>query len=82
MKAYHISTIYRTQDNLRECGTVPVDNYETISERLVITFHRSKLKYRPAPERSQGKRPLLRTEPRGAKRLRILLRSGVYLVYQ
>ena len=40
MKAYHMSTIYRTRDDLRECGTVPVDDYEIIAERLVITCKR------------------------------------------
>ncbi|EKV08135.1 hypothetical protein PDIG_60520 [Penicillium digitatum PHI26] len=35
-----MSSIYRTRDDLRDCGTIPVENYETIAERLVITCKR------------------------------------------
>jgi hypothetical protein len=32
-----MSSIYRTRDDLRDCGNVPVEYYETIAERLFIT---------------------------------------------
>ncbi|KAJ5365310.1 hypothetical protein N7517_008196 [Penicillium concentricum] len=45
---------------------------EELGRALIIGFHRSALKCRPAPKRSRAKTRLLRTESGDAKRLRVL----------
>lgn len=45
---------------------------EELGRALIIDFHRSALKSRPAPKRSRAKTRLLRTESGDAKRLRVL----------
>ncbi|KAJ6133114.1 hypothetical protein N7471_008329 [Penicillium samsonianum] len=74
-----LNHIHKSNKEIKALGIVHedlrLDNVlwnEELGRALIIDFHRSTLKYRPAPERSRGKRPLLRTEPGDAKRLRIV----------